>query len=153
MSACVGKPSDDFIALADELFDVIMKIGKRRANSVYVLFELFYAFQGRAEGTAEGDVGLEGIALRGVGADAARVQRQILGCAGLMLTAESTARVDLHVGGHVLEGRAEPGQRCRADDRYRRQLERFGGIGGRCIGAGGACRSAPAEERRAPSAD
>jgi hypothetical protein len=40
-------------------------------------------------------------ALRGVGTDAARVLREVIGRRGVMLAGEVTARVDLRVGGYV----------------------------------------------------
>ncbi len=57
MCARVGEAGDDFIALADELFDVIVKIWKSGADFAHVLFELFNAIHGSADRTAENDVG------------------------------------------------------------------------------------------------
>ncbi len=56
MSPRVGEPGDDFITLANELFDVIVKIGKCGADFAYVPFELFDAMHGSADRAAEDDV-------------------------------------------------------------------------------------------------
>src|SRR6266571_4784336 len=56
MSPRVGEPGDDFITLANELFDVIVKIGKCGADFAYVPFELFDAMQGSADRAAEDNV-------------------------------------------------------------------------------------------------
>src|SRR6266550_7327659 len=56
MSARVGEAGDDLIALADELFDVIVKIWKSGADFAHVLFELFNAIHGSADRTAGNDV-------------------------------------------------------------------------------------------------
>src|SRR5258708_39718362 len=57
MSARVGEAGDDLIVLADDLFNAIVKIGKRSADSVHVLFELFDAIHGSADRAAENDFG------------------------------------------------------------------------------------------------
>jgi hypothetical protein len=57
MSARVGEAGDDLIALADELFDVIVKIWKSGADFTHILFELFDAIHDSADRTAENDVG------------------------------------------------------------------------------------------------
>ncbi len=59
MSARVREPGDDSIALADELINVIVKIGKRGADFVHVLFELFDAIHGGSNRAAEDDAGRE----------------------------------------------------------------------------------------------
>src|SRR5216684_4446154 len=56
MSAGVGEASDYLFALADELFDVIVKIWKRGADFDHVLFEFLDAIHGGADGAAEDDV-------------------------------------------------------------------------------------------------
>ncbi len=53
MSARVREPGDDSIALADEFINVIVKIGKRGADSVHVLFELFDTIHGGSNRAAE----------------------------------------------------------------------------------------------------
>jgi len=44
MCARVGEAGDDFIALTDEFFDVIVEIWKRGADFAHVLFELSMPF-------------------------------------------------------------------------------------------------------------
>ena len=56
MCARVGEAGDDFIALTDEFFDVIVEIWKRGADFAHVLFELFNAIHGSADRTAGNDV-------------------------------------------------------------------------------------------------
>src|SRR5260370_14018650 len=55
MSARIGEPGDDLIVLADDLINVIVKIGERSADPVHVLFELLDAYHGGSDRAPEYD--------------------------------------------------------------------------------------------------
>src|SRR6266851_903381 len=55
MSARIGEPGDDLIVLADDLINVIVKIGERSADPVHVLFELLDAYHGGSDRATEYD--------------------------------------------------------------------------------------------------
>ena len=56
MSASVREPGDDFVTLADDFFNMVVKIGKRGTDPVHVLFEFFDAMYSSTDRAAEDDV-------------------------------------------------------------------------------------------------
>jgi len=56
MSSSVSEPSRNLFTFGDELFDVIVKIGKRSAYSIHILLEFCDTVHGGANRTAESDV-------------------------------------------------------------------------------------------------
>jgi len=56
MSSCVSEPGSELFAFGDELFDVIVKIGKRSAYSIHILLESRDTAHGGVNRSAESDV-------------------------------------------------------------------------------------------------
>ena len=89
---------------------------------------LRHADEGRGREASEADVGLIRVALGSVGRDAGRVVLEEPRDVSMSLLAQPLAAEDLHIGGHVLQRRAQARQRRRADDLDLRPLECLGGI-------------------------
>ena len=105
---------------------------------------LRHPHQRRGGEAAKGDVQLVRVALCRVHGDAARVALQELRQVALALFAHLLAGVDLHVGRHVAQRRAQARQGCGTDHIDLGQLQRLG----RVVGGQGGRRTGEGERKR-----